>query len=335
MLSHSAMKISEILYYAVLLMCIFSAIALAIQCVSKFMKDEDVSQIKHEKFHHGGKKNIYPSVSWCIINPFLQNNFENYGDGVNATSYSTFLQGRHWDDRMLNIDYDDVTVSLNNSLNFIWLMLHNDRMYFYNHKRKASNPKRWIPHFYVSFRSAIRKCFTIDIAFLKEALVYDIGMDVKNLIFPKESRQNYYGFDGSNPDAGGGFLVYFHYPGQRFTSYHTIKYNWKPKTNESKPYLMKFSLKNLEVMRRRKTCYEDWKNYDQMIMDRIMLDAGCRPPHWTTNHILNLCSTQEKMKIFKDQPTTTKVESFYPPCSVVQNIHYSYEEKNYRHKGTV
>ena len=102
---------------------------------------------------------------------------------------------------------------------------------------------------------------------------------------------------------------------------------------------MQYEVKDMEVNRHRirpqEPCIEDWKNYDQMIMDKIMLDTGCRPPHWTTNHNLNLCSTPEKMKIFKDQPTTTKVESFNPPCSVVQNIHYSYEEKNYRHKGTV
>ena len=302
----------------------------------KYFSNEDISRVDYKKFHHNNLDNIYPSISWCIINPFLENELKKYGEGINTTSYSYFLQGLHWDDRMIHIDFDNVTVSLSDNLNLIWLQLHNDTMYIYDHVGKISQPSNWKPNFYVSFRSALRKCFTFDIPYLHQQLVFNFAMDVKNTFFGNGVRPVYYGFDGSNPNDGGGFLVYFHYPGQRFTSYYTIKYEWDSRLNKSKSYVMKFGVKNVEVIKHRhrvqEPCVEDWRNYDQFIMEDTMMEAGCRPPHWNTTQNLTLCSKPEEMKYFEDQPTTTKVQSFGPPCYVVENLHYDYHEMDWPQK---
>ena len=158
-------------------------------------------------------------------------------------------------------------------------------------------------------------------------------MGIRNTVFPKGIRPVYSYFDGSNPDDGAGFFIYLHYPGQRFTSYYTIKYDWDSRGNNTNDYYMKFDAKDVEVIRHRnkptQRCFEDWQNYDQMIMDNVIREAGCRPPHWNTTLNLTLCSKSDEMQHFKDQPTTAKVQEFDPPCNVIERIQSDYFEDDY------
>ena len=181
----------------------------------------------------------------------------------------------------------------------------------------------------VSFRSSVRKCFTFDIPFLEKKQVFMFGIRVKNSFFPQGVRP-------TTKDEHR-FSVYFHYPGQRFTSIYTIKYDWEPKSNRSNPYHMQYEMKDVEVNRHRirpqEPCIEDWKNYDQILMDKIMLKAGCRPSHWETARNFSLCSNSEQMAYFVDQPSTATVEAFGPPCTVIENLHYRYYEEEYSNQG--
>ena len=68
--------------------------------------------------------------------------------------------------RMIDIDFDNVSTSLADNLLDVWLLFHDDTYYQYNHITKTSDPSGWVPHFYVSFRSSIRKCFTFDMPFM-------------------------------------------------------------------------------------------------------------------------------------------------------------------------
>ena len=207
--------------------------------------------------------------------------------------------------------------------------MHDLTGYRYDHVLKSSDPAGWVPYFYVSFRSSVRKCFTFDIPFLEKKQVFMFGLRVKNSFFPQGVRP-------TTKDEHR-FSVYFHYPGQRFTSIYTIKYDWEPKSNRSNPYHMQYEMKDVEVNRHRirpqEPCIEDWKNYDQILMDEILLKAGCRPPHWETARNLSLCSNSEQMAYFVDQPSTATVEAFGPPCTVIENLHYRYYEEEYSNQG--
>ena len=156
---------------------------------------------------------------------------------------------------------------------------------------------------------------------------------LQNTIFPKGIRPQYHPFNGTNPDTGGGFATYFHYPGQRFKSYYSMKFDWKERDDDTGDYKMRFAVRDIEVLNHRnkvnKPCIEDWRNYDQVVMDGIMRNVGCRPPHWdTTLKNLTLCSTAAEMKYFKDGPTTAEVQTVHQPCNVIENLHYDYLEKD-------
>ena len=308
--------------------CLINAIGLASKCLLKFLENDNLTSVGYKKFHKN-EYHIYPSISWCIKHPFLEHELKKYADGINVTSYSNFLQGLYWDRRMLHVEFDDVTPSLLDNQLTVRLRYHDKTGYYYDHISKYSYPTGWVPYFYVSFRSSARKCFTFDIPFSENKPVKVFAVEMRNNIFPRGVRPT-----GS---YNGGFNVYHHYPGQRLTSIYTIKYDWEPKSNQSKPYHMRYEIRDVEANRHRiqpqEPCIEDWKNYDQIVMDEIMSAAGCRPPHWEATHNLSLCSNPNHMAYFYDQPLPAAIEKFGPPCTVIENLQYRYYEQEYSNKG--
>merc|ERR1712020_847497 len=103
-------------------------------------------------------------------------------------------------------------------------MGHNRTEYVYDFESSVTKPK-WTPTFYVSFRSAFRKCYTFDIPFLRDKILWQVHIFMDNSIFPKRVRpiQNPLGDDDL---SNGELKTSFHYPGQRFSSYYTTKEDW-------------------------------------------------------------------------------------------------------------
>ena len=303
-----AFTILKQLNFAYFLICLFATIGLSIYSFYRFAKNEDVTLVQESKFL-SSRDAVYPSFSFCILPPLMENKFKAYGDSrINMTSYVNFLKGEFWDDRFLKIEYDNVTVSLTDNL-FAGI-------YFTQSQKEID----WNPEHYVSFRSPDRKCFTVDAPFVDKNLLITYAMAIKNNIFPDGERSPYE------------ILTFLHYPGQRFTGYYTIKYDFVSRHNKSNPYAMVYRVRNIGVISRRNKkydpCIEDWRHYDQQFMEQKMNEIGCHPPHWKANTSLPLCSNATQMKIFVDQPSTDKVETYDPPCHIIERLDSIYYEKD-------
>ena len=83
---------SEIFYHAYVAACVLGTIAMGIDCFIKNNANEDVSQSSFQHFHQDGKDNICPSVTRCVANPMLEDNFNAYRKGITIRSYSDFLR---------------------------------------------------------------------------------------------------------------------------------------------------------------------------------------------------------------------------------------------------
>ena len=93
------------------LLCLCATIGLSVYSMSRYCKNEDVTLVQISQYHSSADK-IYPTISICISPPFLIKEFESHKDNmINISSYKEFLRGNYWDDRMLDIDYDNFTVS--------------------------------------------------------------------------------------------------------------------------------------------------------------------------------------------------------------------------------
>ena len=274
------------------------------------------------------ENNIYPALTICFWNPFLNEKLKSYGSGINVTTYSRFLQGKHWDDRMMDIDYDDVTVSVEDYLTEIGFQFSNFSTRKWHQDFKIGRQHEGMPRFYVSNRNGKNKCFSFTIPYVSETPIISFFTRMNSSIFPNGKRAAYPSFDGSNLDAGG-FMAFLHYPGEHFRSYFDKKYSWPERINNTKNYDMVLTVKNMEVLKHRnkadKPCNQDWKNDDDIVMQKIMHRVGCKPPHWKIHTSLKPCSTREEIAQFK-WPTYATLQNFPPPCQVIEKLQYEYEE---------
>ena len=273
----------------------------------RYLANEDLTLVQVSKYH-SNEDSMYPSHTICIINPFLDDRFDIFNDDwINKFTYVKFLSGEFWDDSMLDIDYDNVTVSLvDNLLESSYITINNE---FY----------LWDPVYYTSFRSSYRKCFTVEAPRVSNDLLTYFGNVISNNIFPNGGR------DGDNS-----VIVYLHYPGTRFKSFYTLKWINDSRGDSSESYWMKFTVKNVDVISRRnkpqEPCVEDWKHFDDYILNRMAIENGCRPKYWNLTANVPYCTTTTQMKKFKDQPTQAMIESHSSPCRFIDRLDYIYEE---------
>ena len=300
--------------YIIFFGCIFATIGLSIYAISRFCQNEDITLVKSSTYH-SSEERIYPSISLCLLPPFIENEFDKFDDyAINMSSYIKFLEGDIWDARMLEVDYDEVTVSLAKNLLNSYFVTQDDKK------------REWVPVYYTSFRSSKRKCFTIDAPYIEKELLYYFVMDISNDIFPNGRRS-----------ATNEISTYLHYPGQRLKSYYTLNFDLESRENKPKNYKMEFNINNINVISRRnkaqEQCVTDWRNYDEFVLRTMMKESGCHPPQWRETYAWNtsldlpLCQNTSQMKIFAEQPTIAKIESLMPPCRSIDRLHYHYHEK--------
>ena len=309
------------------LSCIVITIVLTGWCVYKYTLDEDVSLVTFVKFNDD-KQKVYPAFTFCFWNPFHNEKLKTYGIGINTSTYSAYLQGKHWDDRMVSIDYDDVTVSLEDYMTEMGVQYGNFSVRIWRDglDQKQENIDR--PRFYTSNRNGGSKCFSFTMPYIQGLPIVSFFVRINADIFPNGKRSALPNFDGSNISAGG-LSTFFHLPGQHFRSYYDKKYSWDTRENKSKNYDMMFTLKNMEVSKHRNKlsnpCNTEWDNDDNMVMEKIMYRAGCRPPHWKLNADLKYCSESEEIKQFK-WPSYQDLQKFPLPCTIIEKLQYDYAE---------
>ena len=210
---------------------IFSLLIFAIyDGCERFLRDKDVSLISFKTFHEE-RDNLYPTTTMCFHNPFLQNELKTFGAGINITSYSQYLQGKIWDGRMQSITYDNVTIAMEDYLLGISGKLENGTyfwLYDQSNKHSLHQLARNTPY-YTSFKSGLTKCFSFETPYFAGTTIWSLFIQVKTSIFPNGERFSKISFDG-NHATGGGFIVSFHYPKQRYRSLFNMKYRWPQTT---------------------------------------------------------------------------------------------------------
>ena len=321
------MRIRKAIEYFFAFVCIAATIATTCWCAYIFYEDHDVSLVDFKQYNEE-KEYIYPSYSLVFWNPFKEEKLKSYGDGINTSTYSQFLEGTYWDERMLNISYDDVTIDIGD------YFLGYDIWFFNGTFTSITDFEHgsidgWEPP-RVSFRQARWKAFAVQQPYRKGQMVAGLSIKIRTNIFRDGIRPHKTNYDPSSSTFGG-FEFAVHYPGQMFRS--TIlglgKWEWPKRTNSSsKTFEMSFTRKGMEVLLRRnkraKPCNEDWLNYDSSVLKGIMRDVGCRPPYYDFSD-LPLCSTMNTMKRVASL-TFEDLNNFAPPCRAISTIQFDYEE---------
>ena len=321
----------RIAYYSFHFICTSATIGFICFCLYKYSQNGDVSQVTFQEFH-AQEENLYPSLTICVSSIFYEEKLKSYGEGINVSTYTGFMNGEYWDDRMINVDYDNVTTNFSNFFLGVgmwtpdWRYLKGEEYFLYDHrkvvKENIRNPNvstvemnEWTPDFYNSYRDSSQKCFTVDIPFMMQKKVWTFGIVFDSYIFPERIRPYYYEFG-----------VKVHYPGQ-FLDSKMQKYVWKQKNSDSPEYVtMRFKIQKLEVMKHRKTktsqCNTNLRGNDERKMLGKIKEVGCKPPWWKEIDDFPVCKSKEKIKTF----TKFNVSNYVPACQSVEKILYAYQE---------
>ena len=208
--------------------------------------DDDVSHVIFRDFNEDDDSR-YPSVTLCFAFPFLEHKLRMIAGNITGDLYQKFLKGEYWDENMLSIDYDNVTLNLDEYINNISVFEEN-----------------WYGKTTVGFRSALQKCFTIDspssvdFPLRRKKIIY-MRIQVRTAIFPNATRP----FGSTGRNGKNSFAILMHYPGQRSLPAYQ---NWRWKKHEGGSpgrFVMRFTFSSMEVIRKRNKksypCNLDWK----------------------------------------------------------------------------
>ena len=208
------------------ILCFLSAIGLCIYCIIEFSNNDDLSEVSFKKFQ-GGDENMYPQVYVCFVNQFSESELNNINPEFNSSSYSSFLQGNIWDDRMVDLDIEKITTKLENHI----LQTCAQSAY-----RGMCNIEMKIQSF-MSFWGT--KCIGLNYSSNKR--INAVTMWINSSIFLS---------NGIRPSTPFAFLAAFSYPRQLYLANHQFGY-WPLRTKHSDTYSMSFLVRDVEVLRRR------------------------------------------------------------------------------------
>ena len=149
-------------------------------------------------------------------NIFVDESLKTLNNEFNSTSYSSFLSGDHWVDEMMHIDFDEVSLRLEDYLEAI-SMSSSINQTIYKHCSKnfqlilrgllgyeCLETDNTTEPFYISYKNHETKCFSIDIPFHQNNKVQNLRLFIKSSIF-NEKLHTDFKFDDN-------FGIFVHYP---------------------------------------------------------------------------------------------------------------------------
>ena len=307
------------------LLCIVATISMFLYCTYKYAQNRDVSMVDFMEIT-GEDSNVYPAISICLSTDFLERTWANETND----NYWSFLSGSHWEDRLLDVSYDNITESVQDYFlgasawsfwgfeqEWVQFLYLNKKFENYEQKvKKFTVVKKFTPKVFTSYRHYYEKCMSIEIPNNLNHKISTFELFFNHSIFrgDRRPRENWFG-------------IKIHYPNQFLTATFS-NYIWEEHKTQ-RNYTMKFVLQNLIVLNRRNTrnspCIEDWKHHDQVIRRKVMDKAGCQPPHWDETTDLPKCSSQKQMKLFHEM----NVSAQSPPCRQIEKVIHTFEDLKY------
>ena len=95
--------------------CYLATFAMTVYWLYKYLKDEDLAQVDFKSFESISETNR-PMLSFCVRNPILESKLLRYNESLNGQNYLEVLKGEQSYDGIDDIDFDDVSINLNDYL---------------------------------------------------------------------------------------------------------------------------------------------------------------------------------------------------------------------------
>ena len=302
--------------------CYLATISLLSYCVHMYIKNDDVSEIVYKEYNDDSQS-PYPSLTLCFKLKINLTKFElmnNQGYQISGSSYLNFLMGRYWDEKMLNISYDEVTESLKDYLvlakTFKDYSLIDTTSKFLKGYRESTLPTTF---------GTIYKCLTFDMPNVIKQKVKFASIVFSTSLFPN-------GFLPTNDQL----LSSLHLPNEMLASAFATQWTWTPRSqSRTKCLQMQFTIKSMTLLRRRdklKDVCKNYPNFDENYKNAIMKKVGCRPPYWNSNINFTNCKSKKDLQLiakyaFKGYSGSSDTENLVTKkCVELKKISFRFDE---------
>ena len=308
------MEFQKVLQRAFHVICVFATAGMVGFWIYKFELDKDIASMNYKKYFDTEDDTI-PVLSICLSDPFLEDKLNKHK--INISTYKNFLFGEMFEERLMSIDYESVTIDLKDYLRGYYVIWRNESRLKYSIDETVG----WKAP-YVSFNGmwydVILKCFALEIT---DKSVMGINFEITLDIFQNSLRPSI-----------GKFFVFLHLKNQILQSLSTLKWQWPSRLDDT-TYNMDFWIRDAEVMVRRnkksEQCIPQWQIDDNLVIKEYLNIISCRAPyHDYISHEFPICNTKDKMRMAKWSLTDGMIYRYPPPCRSLKKVTYDYEEYN-------
>ena len=255
------------------------------------IEDRDVGVVDYETLETANIK--LPLLSLCIKNPFLEKRLKDIDPTINNTFYLQYLKGEIYAETYGQIDYENVTIDLDDYMFIPLIKMFNDTQ------------THWAPDYaaktYVTFNGMYGtwddfvKCFAVELDNDGDLIKRGISEVTFIMMLDKLIADLPITKDERYPK-----VVFFkiHYPQQFLLDVNLDRYSYI-RTLEGSGLLF-LTIKNLEVIKTRnkrtRMCVPDWMPYDSTILKKHVKRHGCTAPYQKRFGKFAKCTSKEEIK---------------------------------------
>ena len=289
----------------------------------KYHKNEDVSLVEYESIYLM-EEVVYPELTICIAKPFVAKTLLEFGVNVTHSEYNKYLKGVEQyqnDKRFANISFFNATFNAFDYLEHPIMIERRDGSFENESYTCTTSHKCRFVELRNSFNGfwakQFHKCYSVSVkqkfAKMIKSATFAFEPNFKDML-DQMTWQN----------LNGNVFVVMNYPHQFLRNDGNFQFVLQTKSTGIQTDL--FLIKNMEVLRRRnkgKSCVDDWKHYDDLVLRSHLEMAGCDNPYQKGNNIT--CTTQKQ--IAKARYMMENVSDIYPPpCQQMSNVAYDYQK---------
>ena len=276
---------------------------LLVFCIRKYIQNHSTTSTEYRTYHQRAQ-DIYPSINFCFsgLEIYDEEKMKQLYGIDNVTEYPMYLKGEKWNEKMMNVDYDEVTGRLQKLFNSVdvsfdvlgyhqayhWVNKADERNRAFMSLENANSSEKAFP-FFIPQRTAEAKCFGFH--FSSKVVDKVKGKFIRRFILSLNTTES------QNISSD----IYLNYPGQ-FVKAIPLGFEIDKKKDilSGNLDLQIVNLGVIEVIRRRESskesCNPDSERTDELWYKKMADDLNCKPSHWKHIDYPNICNDTVSMK---------------------------------------
>ena len=265
-------------------------------------EDRDIGVVDYKSFEQA-KDVQFPIPYLCFLDPFLKKKFNDTDLSINATTYTEYLTGERFNESFQNIDYQNMTLDLNDyflsaSEKFLNESEFRDSNLSFIHKEIFSG---------IFYNGYFAKCFSFENELKENHHIQKISLQYnKTRLFD----------DLGGPEESEIGIYYNIYYPEQFLLQLSSPYKLSMTLSH---YYLTLWVDDLELLKRRssrnKQCTETENSFDELVLSKHVETVGCRAPYIGSQPIFPICDTQEQIMEGKYEYKDVR-NKYYPKACV-------------------